>query len=242
MPGSQSEATSRSALKTLLVLLFLAGGAVGAAIFLRGGPHDFFAGDPPRADYTWLRRELSNAEDVAEHLLGDARRSGNLAAAKALERAILASRASALSTGTEPVPPAIREQLEDYFPQDVLGDVRWAFPNSYLDLGSLVAWYKAEGGAVTLQDTIVFASRAGLESEYLWAHELTHVLQYEELGLEDFARIYATNPELLEKQARDNANRIVRDIRARRKAAAASEASESQGLLSNPQSSGQSAE
>ena len=229
-------------LRTLLVLLLLAGGALGAVVFLGGGPRAFFTDDPPRADYTWLRRELSNAEDAAERMMGGARRSGNLAAAEALEQAILASRASALSTGTEPIPRAIREQLEDYFPQDVLDDVRWAFPNSYLDLGSLVAWYKAEGGAVTLQDTIVYASRAGLESEYLWAHELTHVLQYEELGLEDFARIYATNPELLEKQARENANRIVRDIRSRKKAAAAREASESQVLLPNPQSSGQSAE
>ena len=103
--------------------------------------------------------------------------------------------------------------------EDVLEDVRWAFPNRYLDLGSLVAWYKAEGGAVTLQDTIVYAGRMGVESEYLWAHELTHVMQYRELGLESFARVYVARPDLLEKQARQNANAILREIRARRRAA-----------------------
>jgi hypothetical protein len=220
-------------LKTVLILLVLAGGALGTAVFLEGGPRHFFTGDPSRADYTWLRRELSHGEKAAEQMLRNGRRGGSLASAKALEQAILASRASALSTGTEPIPDTMRAQLEDYFPQDVLDKVRWAFPNNNWDLGSLVAWYKAEGGAVTLQDTIVYASRAGLESEYLWAHELTHVLQYEELGLEDFARIYATNPELLEKQARDNANQIVRDIRARRRADAVA-ANDIQATLSNP--------
>ena len=136
-------------------------------------------------------------------------------AARALEQAIRYSRASARSTGTEPIPPRIRERLEGYFPEHILDEVRWAFPNRYLDLGTLVAWYKAEGGAVTLVDTIVYASRVGAGSEYLWAHELTHAMQYEELGLRDFARIYITHPELLERQARDNGNRIVRELRAR---------------------------
>lgn len=98
--------------RTLPVLLILAGGALGAAVFLGGGPRAFFTGDPPRAD-NWLRRELSNAEDAAEQMFRNGRRGRILAAAKALEQAILASRASALSTGIEPIPRAIREQLED---------------------------------------------------------------------------------------------------------------------------------
>lgn len=163
---------------------------------------------------------MSYAEKLSESALEGVRRGGRAAAAEALERAIRYSRASARRTGTEPIPPEIREQLQDYFPPRLLDKVRWAFPNSDLELGSLVAWYKAEGGAVTLDDTIIYASRAGVKSEYLWAHELTHALQYEELGVGDFARIYATHPELLEKQARDNGNRIVRELRAKRRLAA----------------------
>src|SRR5690606_37525796 len=89
------------------------------------------------------------------------------------------------------------------------------------------AWYKAEGGAVTLVDTIVFSSRYGASRRFLWAHELTHVMQYRELGIEDFARVYVTNPQLLERQAWDNARRIV--IAIQRNARRAAEARSSGG-------------
>ena len=199
--------------KTSLALVILAGLAV--AVYSAGDPLEFLAGDPKRSDYTWLREELAYAEDIAEGALSAGRRRGTLAAAKALEQAIRASRASARSTGTEPIPEDIQKQFRDYFPKSVLEEVRGAFPNRYLDLGSLVAWYNAEGGAVTLNDTIVYASPRAAESEYLWAHELTHVMQYNELGLDDFCRVYVTNSELLERQARENANRIIHDIRSR---------------------------
>ena len=205
----------------IVVVLLFAAAVAGAAVVRAGGLRELFADDPARADYTWLRRELSQAEKLAREAVQYTRRSGNEAAAAALAQAIRSSRASARRGGTESIPDGIREALQDYFPQEVLEEVRWSFPNRDLDLGSLVAWYKAEGGAVTLQDTIVYAGRSGLESEYLWAHELTHVMQYRELGLNDFARLYATHPELLERQARKNGNRIVADLRARRAAAPA---------------------
>jgi hypothetical protein len=43
-------------------------------------------------------------------------------------------------------------------------------------------------------------------------------MQYEELGVEQFTRIYVSNPELIERQARDNAVRIIVDVRRRRAA------------------------
>ena len=205
----------RSFLKVVVALLLLSAAGFAVASFIAGGPRELLARDPPLADYTWLRQGLARAEELSDQALKGTRRSGRIAAARALEQAIRYSRASARSTGTEPIPPRIRERLEGYFPEHILDEVRWAFPNRYLDLGTLVAWYKAVGGAVTLVDTSVYASRVGAGSEYLWAHELTHAMQYEELGLRDFARIYITHPELLERQARDNGNRIVRELRAR---------------------------
>jgi len=212
---ARARSRTRSFLTFVLALLLLAAGGFAVASILAGGPRELLARDPARADYTWLRQGLSRAEELSDSALDGTRRSGRLAAARALERAIRYSRASARRTGTETIPAPIRERLEGYFPEHLLDKVRWAFPNRYLDLGTLVAWYKAEGGAVTLQDTIIYASRVGVESEYLWAHELTHAMQYEELGLRDFARVYTTHYGVLEKQARDNGNRIVRDLRAR---------------------------
>jgi hypothetical protein len=43
----------------------------------------------------------------------------------------------------------------------------------------------------------------------LWAHELTHVMQYERWGADGFARRYLENYQAVEKEAIDNANRFV---------------------------------
>jgi hypothetical protein len=208
--------TSRRAAWLLrLVLGVLLLGVVAAALAPLYGIdlRQVLSRDPPKADYAWLRQGLGEARKLARAAAKDVRRGSTLAAANALEQAILYSRASARGTGTQPIPPEIREQLEPYFPQHMLDRVRWAFPNPNLDLGSAVAaWYRREGGAVTLQDTIVYSTPRASRSRFLWAHELTHALQYEELGLRDFARIYVTNPQLLEQQAWDNARRIVREL------------------------------
>ena len=104
--------------------------------------------------------------------------------------------------------------------------MRWAYSNQYLDLGTVVtAWYRSHGGAVTLEDTIIYSTPYAASRRFLWAHELTHAMQYDELGLANFARIYVTNPQLLEEQAWENARRIERAIQrgARAQALAARE-------------------
>jgi len=208
--------------KLLLGLALFGLAAMIAAIVAAGGVRELMARDAPRMEYLWLRQGLGRAEVVADRAALGAGRASTQAAAQALERAILYSRASARRTGTRPVPPAIRQQLQDYFPGHILFKVRWSFPNRELDLGSAVAaWYRSHGGAVTLQDTIVFSTPRSAANRHLWAHELTHALQYEELGTQDFARVYVTNPHLLERQAWDNARRIVRDLELRSRASAA---------------------
>jgi hypothetical protein len=210
---------SPSKIRTLLRsfgLLLVAG--AGVALVTTTNVSELLRRDPPRMDYTWLRSGLVAAEHRTAELARSAGGATTATAARALERAILYSRSSARRTGTQPIPPVIRAQLADYFPEHVLGEVRWSLPNEYFDLGSVVAaWYAAEGGAVTLQDTIVYSTPKAAASRYLWAHELTHALQYEELGLRDFARIYVTSPQVLEQQAWDNAKHIVRDLQAREK-------------------------
>ncbi len=78
-----------------------------------------------------------------------------------------------------------------------------------LTLGNvLTRWYLQEG-AVVLQDVVVFSSPQAAQGRRLWAHELTHVLQYQELGLEGFARAYAANALAFERQAEDHAQAVV---------------------------------
>ena len=132
-----------------------------------------------------------------------------MAAAAALEQAIRFSKHQTLAAGARPIPVAIRNALDEHFPADILDDVRWSTAGRRIDIGSALAgWYLREG-AVTLDDAIVFSNEGTADHLGLWAHELTHVVQYRELGIGGFARLYTTNWPLLEQQAGRNAGRVV---------------------------------
>jgi len=137
----------------------------------------------------------------------------NDAAARALAQSIASSRRSTLAAGAQPIPPAIRQALEGHFPDDVLDDVRWTLAGRRADLGSALARWALSEGAVTMDDVVVFSREQGSRSLALWAHELTHVVQYRELGVRNFARLYTTNWRLLEERARINAGEVLRAIR-----------------------------
>ena len=192
------------------------------ALLAAGAPVEF-AGDlldqfrrPPLGNYKALHRSLEGVERATGEALEQSRNRGNVIAARALERAIRYSRASAQRSGTRPIPDEIRRDLEDFFSPDLLDDVRWTPAGRRVNLGSLVgAWYREHGGAVTLDDTIIYSRSELARNRLLWAHELTHALQYEELGVRGFAEAYVLNYRYLERQARENARRIIVEIRQR---------------------------
>lgn len=113
------------------------------------------------------------------------------------------------------MPEHIKRALAPYFPARILDAVRWenfdpakfTLPNSIIK-----ARYDAVG-AVTMNRLVIFnqgaqpvggPSRADTDCA-LWAHELTHVLQYDQMGIEAFAAIYCTGvgADKLEQQAYD---------------------------------------
>jgi hypothetical protein len=169
--------------------------------------------EPERGNYDAIERTLERAEDAARPAAQAIGERASEMAANTLTRAIQHSRANARRSGLQPIPPEVKADLQYYFSKDLLERVRWTQVGPELDLGSLVAaWYRSEGGAVTLQDVIVYSHPDMARNRTLWAHELTHALQYEKLGLADFARVYLTNHEVLEQQARENAARITSEI------------------------------
>ncbi|MBU2136882.1 MAG: DUF4157 domain-containing protein, partial [Alphaproteobacteria bacterium] len=87
-----------------------------------------------------------------------------------------------------------------------------------LGLGSILARWYYEEGAVTLQDVIVFSDAAVARNVWLWAHELAHMEQYRRLGAQGFAARYAADWRALEAEANRRAFAITADIRARRAA------------------------
>jgi hypothetical protein len=104
---------------------------------------------------------------------------------------ILASREAALSAGVSPMPAHIRSQLAHLYPASLLDSVRYKTGSGFL--GTL-EWlrYEMEGaGAITLKDVIVFANASDASCNVrLWAHELEHIRQYGNLGVDGFAQAY----------------------------------------------------
>ena len=132
-------------------------------------------------------------------------------AAPALATAIRFSRGQALNRGVQSIPPAVRQELAPYFPSGLLDKVRWTTANGVSIDGALKNWFNQEG-AVTLDDVIAFSSDTLVGDIALWAHELTHVLQYSQLGVETFAFQYSIDFNGIENQARQNSSRIMASI------------------------------
>lgn len=130
----------------------------------------------------------------------------------ALAQAIRFSRRQAYTASPQPIPPDIAEALKSYFPSHTLRRVRWTTAGRRISLGTVLAgWYYREG-AVTLDEVVVFSNPNTAKDVQLWAHELVHVRQYEEVGIDRFARLYVGFWPVLERQARDNAAIIAREV------------------------------
>ena len=103
---------------------------------------------------------------------------------------ILLSREAALAAGVSPIPSQIRGKLSHLYPPALLDKVRYKTGSGFL--GTL-QWFREEmgnRGAITLDDVIVFSNANGANDAHLWAHELEHVRQYEQLGVDGFAQAY----------------------------------------------------
>lgn len=144
-------------------------------------------------------------KDVGQALLNPA--------APVLATAIRFSRGQALNRGTAPIPPNIKEQLRPYFPEHILDKVRWITANGISLDGALKNWFNQEG-AVTLDEVIVLSDENLVNNVSLWAHELTHVLQYNQMGVETFAFQYSYDWNGIESQARTNQERITQSLQA----------------------------
>lgn len=142
-------------------------------------------------------------KDVGQALLNPA--------APVLATAIRFSRGQALNRGVQQMPSDIRQQLSPYFPSQILDKVRWTTANGISIDGALRNWFNQEG-AITYDDVIVFAGDQQVRDIELWAHELTHVLQYSQMGIETFAFQYTYDWTSLESQASSNASRIYASI------------------------------
>lgn len=133
-------------------------------------------------------------------------------AGSALAYAIRESKESARRV-CGPVPPNVVQTLSRFFPPNIFPGVCWAIVGNGFSLDSYVIHDRAMS-AITLEDVIVFRSAQDAYDPILWAHELTHVRQYQTLGVEGFAAFYSVAWDFLEQQARDFDQFVTRSLQA----------------------------
>ncbi len=101
------------------------------------------------------------------------------------------SRNKVLKRGTRPLPMEVRPHFEGKFSNKLLDSVRYATGNSLFNGLAPKISLSTQANAITLMNVIVFKKSSGPtspESIQVWAHELFHVRQYEQMGLMKFAK------------------------------------------------------
>ncbi|MNO75691.1 hypothetical protein D3C76_667480 [compost metagenome] len=136
-------------------------------------------------------------------------------AASALQSWIVESRTAALREGSEPIPADIRKQLEPYFDSKVLDVARFKIGSGdQFNIGNAVM-QSPDTEAVTLVDVIVFRNlNDAMDNIPLWAHEMTHVQQYQEWGVKEFATRYSHDFNSVEAPAYQMGSRVAQALRA----------------------------
>jgi len=123
-------------------------------------------------------------------------------ASSSLAYALRQARDEATVSGSEPIPLHIRAQLEPWYDFAVLDAARYRVGDEQQVSAANAMLQNPDVNAVTLIDTVIFRHASDAEDNVaLWAHELKHVQQYQELGVEEFARRYTRDYQALEGPA-----------------------------------------
>jgi hypothetical protein len=125
------------------------------------------------------------------------------------------ARAEAAIAGTQPIPPQIRLQLLRWYDPGVLDAARYKVSDNGQFSAATAMLQNPDVGAVTLIDIILFRDAETAEQNVaLWAHELKHVQQYQEWGVDGFAQRYTQDFNAVEAPAyaiQAEVRRAVRD-------------------------------
>jgi hypothetical protein len=131
-------------------------------------------------------------------------------AGSALARLIDNARQQAIADGVRPLPPAIYRSLLGYFPAALLRRARFAVGGTRKLSLPMLAFSYGDAQAMTLGEVILFKTEEMAETDLkVWAHELTHVMQYQRWGIDGFAERYVRDSKAVEREAIDNATRFL---------------------------------
>jgi hypothetical protein len=170
--------------------LFLALPLIGAALLT-----------PAPLALAQVRQQMPDLNATGRALLADLTQAGQELAGEALAQWIAASRNDAVRAGVQPIPVGVRAQLDGHFPDALLDRVRYRIGTGN-EFSLQANAFKGNAVAITLDDIILFKPDRDLVTDArLWAHELTHVQQYERWGVRGFARRYTLDHLGVEREA-----------------------------------------
>ncbi len=123
---------------------------------------------------------------------------------------------------SKPLPPYIKQRFSDLYPPEIInkarftvGDYEFSLPNA-LNKGTEI--FQGSENASVMDDVIIFG-RSPSENDdsdlFWWAHELHHVQQYHDWGVDKFAYIYINYPfedGWLERQADQKAEYVLTQL------------------------------
>jgi hypothetical protein len=118
------------------------------------------------------------------------------------------ARERARSEDTYTIPAGVREQLSPYFSEDLMDSVVWTSTWGVTDGLPQTLAMACGAYAITLVDVIVFRTDELAQNPVLWAHELTHVEQYQRWGTPEFSRRYTGHSSDVENEAYARENQI----------------------------------
>ena len=130
-------------------------------------------------------------------------------AAGALGGLIDDARQRAIADGVRPVPAGIYRALLGYFPAALLRKCRFATGTLHALTLPALGFSYGDATGITVGEVVLFKNERVAETDLkLWAHELTHVMQYQRWGTQGFAEHYVRDSTAVEQEAIDNANRF----------------------------------
>ncbi|QRF66440.1 DUF4157 domain-containing protein [Ponticoccus alexandrii] len=197
---------------------------LGAPVDVVDGTVGDFAGD--MVGVLVLPTAVMNATaSAATHYADDVLQGGDAGEIRGLPLAAAIRQAHAYYGGkTKPLPDDVKTLLAStgVIPPSVLDRARYVVDNDGSTVASIINDLTLKFGsktdvnhAVTIDDIIVFAKEPRrLEDIGFWAHEIHHVAQYKQLGIEGFAADFTVRWEAMEADAGNVAVQVVEKISA----------------------------
>lgn len=129
-------------------------------------------------------------------------------AAPVLRNLILASRQDALNAGASPLPSQIIAEFNGFYGPEVLGAFWRIGQGNELSLQAN-SFRFGDRAAIALDTVLVFRSFNEANSLWLWAHELAHIEQYRNWGIDDFTKRYIRDYDAIEIAASRRADEFM---------------------------------